>query len=409
MRVAVGDSQVVQATTVDKDGILVFGKTQGVTTIDIWSNKGEYFSYLVSVAPRGLQSNLLTIQAILKNSPGISVAIAGDKIMLEGNEINDEERRRVVEIMNRFPNTLDLTSNVGWDKMILLDVQVIELPSARMDELGLKWGASNDAGIATGVVWNPAIDTAGQIPIGSSLPRGMIEQGARSMLAINALLNARIALLSQQGEAVILAQPQLLTRSGSTAAFLAGGEVPYTTTDKNGQPNTVFKKYGVNLNITPQANGAGAIRSKIEIEVSSVDSSMMLASGPALRTRKATTEFNVKSGHTLVLGGFLSREKSSESQGLPGLSSIPLLGEVFQSKRKIFKQTELAILVTPTVLDSRLSPSELDALSIQGVLDREFSESSMVTTRLNNYRHIYSSQSSNDSSDNDQWEVMRLD
>ena len=172
---------------------------------------------------------------------------------------------------------------------------------------------------------------------------------------MTALVSARLAALSKTGEAVVLAQPQLLARSGSTASFSAGGEVPYTTQDKDGKAHTTFKKYGVHLNITPQIGRNLGVRSKIEIEVSTVDQTLASSAGPALKVRRAATDFNVRSGQTLVLGGFISREHSGDTEGLPGISEIPVLGQLFGVKRIHRSQTELAIFVTPIVVDANHS------------------------------------------------------
>ena len=126
----------------------------------------------------------------------------------------------------------------------------------------------------------------------------------------------------------MLAQPQLLARSGASATFLAGGELPYVSTDANGRNATVFKPYGVSLKITPRIDRNDVIRSLIEVEASSVDTSLNLPGGPALRMRRASTEFNVRSGSTLVIGGFLSREQGRDVSGLPGLLDVPAGGFV---------------------------------------------------------------------------------
>ena len=91
----------------------------------------------------------------------------------------------------------------------------------------------------------------------------------------------------------------------------------------------------------------------MEIEVSSVDQTITLPSGPALKIRKASTEFNVRSGQTLVVGGFLSRERSSERDGLPGLSRLPVVGGLFGIDRNQARETELAIFVTPVIVDAQ--------------------------------------------------------
>lgn len=148
----------------------------------------------------------------------------------------------------------------------------------------------------------------------------------------------------------MLAQPQLLARSGASATFLAGGEVPYSSTDARGNATTLFKPYGVMLKITPRIDRSGVIRSLIEVEASSVDTALSVPGGPALRTRRASTEFNVRSGDTLVIGGFLSRERDEGTSGLPWLQDMPILGALFSSRRYQLRETELAIFVTPKVI-----------------------------------------------------------
>jgi pilus assembly protein CpaC len=191
---------------------------------------------------------------------------------------------------------------------------------------------------------------AGDDPNG--IASGVLKRVAPALgfFGVNAALSARIDAMAQSGEAVVLAQPQLMARSGATAEFLAGGEVPYATTDANGKTTTIFKPYGVALKITPQADSNGAVRSRIEVEASSVDATTPSPSGPALKTRRAATEFNVQSGQTLVLAGFLARERNDMRNGLPGLSRIPVLGYLFGSQRNEVKETELAIFVTPYVV-----------------------------------------------------------
>src|SRR5690606_30515983 len=135
---------------------------------------------------------------------------------------------------------------------------------------------------------------------------------------------------------------QLVARSGATAEFLAGGEVPYATTDAQGNTRTAFKPYGVSLRITPQVESNDAVRSRIEVEVSSIDAAVSLPTGPALKTRRASTEFNAYSGQTLVLAGFVSREQSHNVDQVPGLGDIPLLGHLFRSERDHRGDTELA-------------------------------------------------------------------
>lgn len=323
-RLAIGNSEVLQATVINQNEIVVFGKKAGATTLDVWRTPGQRQSYRIRVTPEGFSRVQEEIKNLLKTIPMARSSVIGDKLIIEGENLSDSDQAKIGRLVQRYPELLDFTSQVGWDKMVLLDVQVIEIPSARVQELGIRW------------------DTSLPMPL----------KGVGGMPGVSSLLSARINALAQSGEATVLAQPQLLARSGATATFVAGGEVPYTNTDKDGKTTTSFKKYGVSLNITPQVDSSLAVRSKIDIEVSSVDQTLASAAGPALKIRRASTEFNVRSGQTLVLGGFLSRERSRESDGVPGLSEIPFMGSLFGVKSDQYRETELAIFVTPVVVNA---------------------------------------------------------
>ncbi len=323
-RLAIGNGEVVQATVINQNEIVVFGKKSGSTTLDIWRTTGKRASYQIRVAPEGFSRVQEDIKSLLKTIPMARSSVVGDKLIIEGENLSDSDQAKISRLAQRYPELLDFTSQVGWDKMVLLDVQVIEIPSARLQEMGVRWD--------------------------STLPLSL--SGAGGLPGMRGLLSARLSALAQTGEATILAQPQLLARSGATASFEAGGEVPYTTTNKDGRTSTSFKKYGVSLNITPQVDRNLAVRSKIDIEVSSVDQTLASSSGPALKVRRASTEFNVRSGQTLVLGGFLSRERTRDREGVPGLSEIPVVGGLFGVNRDHYRETELAIFVTPVVVNA---------------------------------------------------------
>jgi pilus assembly protein CpaC len=343
-RLAIGNGEVVQATVINQSEIVVFGKKAGTTTLDIWRTTGKRVSYQIRVFPESFSRVQEDIKSLLKTIPMARSSVVGDKLIIEGENLSDSDQAKISRLAQRYPELLDFTSQVGWDKMVLLDVQVIEIPSARLQEMGVRWD--------------------------SSLPLPL--SGAGGLPGMKGLLSARLNALAQTGEATILAQPQLLARSGATASFEAGGEVPYTTTNKDGKTSTSFKKYGVSLNITPQVDRNHAVRSKIDIEVSSVDQTLASASGPALKVRRASTEFNVRSGQTLVLGGFLSRERTRDREGVPGLSEIPVLGGLFGVHRDHYRETELAIFVTPVVVNAEHPGMTQRVDHAAMILDQEF-------------------------------------
>lgn len=349
-RVAVGDGHVLNAVTTEEKEVIVFARHEGASTVHIWSANGQRHRYQVEVAPEGSRQIQHELRQVLERIPNVRISTVGDKLLVEGDDLSDGDRERVAALSKRYPQLLDFTSQVGWDHMVLLDVQVVEVPRSQLQEWGVRWGRETEGGFNAGLAWDAGSGKLAERPGESVVPLPYSGAAMAGYFGVNAVLSARIDALAQTGTAVVLAQPQLLARSGATAEFLAGGEVPYSTTDANGNTNTVFKPYGVSLRITPQIERNGAVRSHIEVEVSSVDTTLSVPNGPSLKTRRASTEFNVRSGQTLVLAGFLSREESRNVSKLPGLGDIPVLGELFKSTRFQHSETELAIFVTPIVV-----------------------------------------------------------
>ncbi len=352
-RIAVGNGRVISAAALDDREVLVFANTPGVSSLFIWHRDGRY--QRIKVIARSADSRRVQdeLQALLNRIPGLRATPVGDQIILEGDGLSDLDQQRLAGLIKRYPQLVDFTHPLGVERMVRLDVRVLELPRNFLRELGVRWNPSSEGGIGAGAAWDPAVRGSpsarpGEQPLNVPFPSA----GLSAWLGLNALFSARLHAMIQTGEAVVLAEPQLSARNGSTARFLAGGEVPYTVTDKNGGSNTQFKPYGVTLITQPRVDAAGRIRATVDIEVSAVDTSLTGAAGPALKVRRTSTEFQAHTGQTLVLGGFLSREQSEDIDRVPGLSSIPILGVLFKSKRFQRRETEMAILVTPRVLSA---------------------------------------------------------
>ena len=351
-RVAVGDGHVLNAVTTEEKEVIVFARNEGSSALQIWSLDGSRRRYDIDVAPEGARRIEEELRKVLSRIPGIEISAIGDKLLVEGDGLTDDALLRVEELAGRYPQLLNFTGRVGWDSMVLLDVQVLEIPRSLIRELGIRWQSPAAGGLNAALAWDSGsrrlADRPGENVVPMLFPTGL----AAGYLGASALWSAQLNALMQEGHAMVLAQPQLLARSGSTAEFLAGGEVPYSTTDANGSTNTAFKPYGVSLKITPRIERGGVVRSRIEVEVSSVDHALSVENGPALKTRRASTEFNARSGQTLVLAGFLSRDDARNVDAVPGLGRLPVLGALFRSVKTQQNETELAVFVTPVVVSA---------------------------------------------------------
>ncbi|WP_051532381.1 type II and III secretion system protein family protein [Brackiella oedipodis] len=381
-RVAVGNGQILNAVTDDDKEVVLFARQAGETSLSIWNQAGEIFDYQVqitSVEERRVQED---IRRMVAKIPNVKATVVGQKVIVEGDQLTDADRERLQLLVKHYPQIVDMTSQVGWDQMVMLDVQIVEIPKNFLRDIGVRWQGSSTGGFNTGLVWDSTHKHLQQRP-GETAIDAVLGSHAVPYFGINALLSSTIQLMANEGKAVMLAQPQLMARSGSTAEFLAGGEVPYSVNDKYGSAQTVFKPYGVGLQITPRIEKNGIVRSKINVEVSSIDGSMMLDGGPALKIRRTSTEFNVHSGQTLVLSGFISREQMRNSDKIPGLGDIPILGALFKSKRFQNDETELAIFVRPVLVSAEQDEVQQRVQNAQQILDSAFPQAPVMNVRIN--------------------------
>lgn len=362
-RIAVGTPRVMTAEVLDDDkgrSTILFANGQGATSLHLWSQDGQQQCIRVFVTQGDTTRSAKEIAKFLAGISRARTSIVGEKVIIEGDELSDIDRDKIVELARRYPQIVNFTSSIGWEKMITMDVKVVEFPKSYMKEFGLKWGSTGGASV--GAIWAPGGrgDASGlQVNIGGSgLPivpaigaQAQPSSALTAMSTINLGLSAQLSLLEQQGTAVMLAEPQLSTRSGYKASFLAGGEFPYSVSNINGV-SVIFKPYGIKLEIEPRVGSNGVIRAIVETEVSSLDASVTTSVGPALLTRRTRTEFNVREGETIVLSGLIQRGTNTDIDKVPLLGDIPILGALFRSKRFQNKETELVVFVTPRVADS---------------------------------------------------------
>jgi pilus assembly protein CpaC len=157
----------------------------------------------------------------------------------------------------------------------------------------------------------------------------------------------------------ILAQPNLLALNGQKASFLAGGEFPFPVVQgggTNGVAVTIqFRPFGVKLDFTGFIGKDGVIRIHVAPEVSTLDfSNALIISGftvPAISTRRAETEIELKEGQSFGIGGLIDNRAQVQFSKVPGIGDIPILGHLFRSQSLNRSHTELMVLVTPHVVD----------------------------------------------------------
>ncbi len=382
-RLAVGSGSTLSAAVLDDKEILLIANDVGVSSLHIWTKDGKNRRLKINVMPGETSRISKEVASFLKNIPNTNTSLIGDKVIVEGDNLSDSDLAKVEELAKRYPQVVNFTNRLGWEKMVAMDVRVVEFPSKYLREVGLKWGATG--GAAVGAVWGPVrynndgplqinqtAGTANAPPIsGVNGATFQIPSGLNILSVLNAGFNAQLNMMEQDGSAVMLARPTLSTRSGTKANFLAGGEIPYSVSNINGT-TIIFKPYGIKLEIEPKVDRNGIIRAKVLSEVSEIDGGLSTVAGPALLTRRTESEFNVHQGETIVLSGLLKRNKSTTVDKLPFLGDIPILGALFRSKRYQNDETELVVFLTPVAVDKNSDALQNSMDETNAKLKKEF-------------------------------------
>ena len=366
-RIAIGNGKVVSASSVAANQLLILGEQAGTSTLHLWLKNGSERTMKVIVREADNSRTLEDIRRLLSSVDNVTARLAGARIVLEGDMVSDANQERVQAIQKMYPDlVLNFIGKVGWEKMVYLDVKVIELSTKGSRELGIRWDASINgphAGTVADLYSNelfryvPNKDQSGLDLSNVALPGSVWPP--KSFITMASLITSRINLLVQDGDAEVLAAPTLTTRSGSTARFVVGGEIPLPVINSLGRTEVTMKEYGIIVEVTPVTDTSGAIYAKVDVEVSSIDRSVTVLGIPGFLKRKSSAEFNAHDGETVVLNGMYSYELGTDTQQVPGLGRLPLIGALFRNKASSKSSREVAIIITPRVVQGSVSKTSV--------------------------------------------------
>jgi len=169
---------------------------------------------------------------------------------------------------------------------------------------------------------------------------------------------ARLNMLESEGRVALLSTPSLMVLNNKNATINVGDQIPITNVGSLGNTgnntgtitNTRYIQTGVQVDITPRVNPGGLVYMEVSQDVSSPGPPSTENGQPPISTRELNTEIAVQSGNTIVMGGLIKDDETYSRSGVPFFSRIPLLGNLFGSKRNSNIRTELMLLITPTVI-----------------------------------------------------------
>ncbi|MEQ9914790.1 type II and III secretion system protein family protein [Pectobacterium polaris] len=374
--VLVADPSIASFELPSPGNLFVYAKSVGTTTLYAMDENGNVINAIRLVSEHDLKA---LGERMKREFPGADIQLEASipsGVIVRGSVDTPQDAKRVIDSIQtyikssvgsgqgggggggeRLPGSSETSGNVvnqlkiKTPSQINIQVRVVEVSRKLTSELGFNWAASLSTGsgnmtAGSGSRLNLFSATTGRFA--NPTDTGFLNFG-RSRLS--GLLTA----MNQQGMATVLAEPNLTAMSGETAAFAAGGEVPIVLITNN-SVSIDYKSYGVILRMTPTLLSANRISLHIAPEVSELTDvgSVQLEGGsriPALTVRRADTTVELASGQSFALAGMLRSAGSQTINGVPGLSSVPMFGRLFESESTSQEETELVIIATAYVVE----------------------------------------------------------
>ena len=358
-RVALGNSSIASTSVVSNGQLIVIGEKEGITSMHIWHKDGKESDYKVVVTKGDSGGNSTDIADLISSVPGVKVRTISGKSIIEG-VVNPDQKKVLKMLTKEYPGVIDMTQEsivAGGSRMVLLNVKFTEFKTNKLEKLGIAWQTDINGPSAGYANVNPSSvstsDTSGLTDVFAGAPLNPLEANPPlGYFGILTEIPSRLNFLASSGDAIILAEPRLSARSGGSAEFVAGGEVPIPIQTEDGI-TIEYKKYGIILNISPIADENGNVQARVETEVSTIDNSVTVNGAPGFLTRKTSTDISLRDEQTLVISGLVDHNVSESLDKVKFLGDLPILGPLFRSKTFTAKKSELVIFVTPKIYDAQ--------------------------------------------------------
>ena len=363
-RVLSSNPTAVETLATSPTQIVVEGKAAGNGSLILWDQSGhsQMLDVVVDVDVTGLRT---AIERAYPNQH-IEVQADGGKLILSGTVNDAHAVEDLTKMAALYSQTVvnSLTVAASHDPQVMLEVRFAEVDRSRVDQLGFNifsTGAANTLGTISTQQFNaPGVNSSsGGTLSGRSGTLGIPNTLNIFLFRPDLDLGATIQALEQRSVLQILAQPNLLAMNGQKASFLSGGEFPFPVVQGGANVGAVtiqFRPFGVKLDFVGTIDYVqNVIRLHVAPEVSTLDfANAITISGfvvPAISTRRAETELELKDGQSFGVAGLMDRREQANMSKIPGIGDIPVLGQLFRSKNVNRSNSELLVLVTPHIVD----------------------------------------------------------
>lgn len=216
-------------------------------------------------------------------------------------------------------------------------------------------GTSTGTGVTTGLVPNGIPNGVGLQPtnsLTSALPSTVI--GLTTGIFGTAQISALITAGEQKGQAKTIATPRVTTLNNRSATIESGQQIPVVTTQTGANGGAVvfttqYVSVPLRLAVTPQITDANTVVLNVVAENNSVSATVSVGGTPGINTQRMQTEVMVPDGGTTVVGGALLDTEGEDQFRTPGISKVPVLGNLFKRKAVSRTTNEILFFITPRI------------------------------------------------------------
>ncbi|MBB4844737.1 general secretion pathway protein D [Paucibacter oligotrophus] len=271
---------------------------------------------------------------------------------------------------------------------VYVETMIVKVDASKAAQFGVQWqnlfgnkgdatitGAGTNFGTGLSNIINGTVAVAGgRTGVGTALSSGAAPQGFNIGLLKQVgnfyTLGAIANFLESETGGNVLSTPNLVAMDNEEAKIVIGQNVPFLTgsyanTGGNSGAANPFqtidrKDVGLTLRIRSQIGEGGTVRMTVYQENSSViEATSSRSSGPTTDKSSVETTVSVDDGQILVLGGLMKDEYADGEDGVPGLSQIPLLGNLFKSQNRKRIKTNLMVFLRPVVMRNQNAADQL--------------------------------------------------
>jgi general secretion pathway protein D len=262
----------------------------------------------------------------------------------------------------------------GRRAQVLVESLIVEVTADKAAEFSVQWQnilGSTSSSVVGYLGSNYSVGGSNIISLNtglsslSTLPSTGFNIGVGRKIDGSYVLGLLARFFESSGDGNVLSTPTLLTLDNEEAKIVVGQNVPFvtgsytsTSTSSSSSSSTVSpfqtierKDVGITLRVKPQIAEDGTIRLTVYQEVSAVDASTENnTNGPTTNKRTIESSVLVDDGSVVVLGGLMQDEYSGSQEKVPGLSSVPVVGNLFRAETRSRKKTNLMVFLRPVVL-----------------------------------------------------------